>query len=76
MGHEWPLAKEAKNPPVKFKGSKHVIKQKARRESIKAAMAEMPKKIEDYYKQMRERRQHPLDLLSVVQAAGGGSQKH
>lgn len=69
-GHEWPLAKEAKNPPVKFKGSKHLIKKKARADNIKAAMAEMPKKIADYYKQMRERRQHPLDLLSVIQSAG------
>lgn len=70
-GHKWPFEVAVKNKPVVLKGHKHDAGKEKKYETIEKNMADMPAKIEEYYKQMRARRQHLLDPSYVLQHGFG-----
>jgi hypothetical protein len=55
-GQEWPYEKPRFPMVVHFKGHKRIARAEERRKLIAEKMAEMPKKIEEYYREMRSRR--------------------
>lgn len=65
---EWPFEHTFNRPliPIKFKGHKSSRLSIERWARINQSMAEMPKKIEEYYKTMRDRRYHDTQLNRLL----------